>query len=98
MSGPPIHSPCLKKTLLYSLIFLSIGNHTQYFSDEKDYEEQSLFIYFPRMKIKPPILSIAAIIHIIYSISYYTNHGIQNDHEGWGKLATLVLVGAGLQQ
>ena len=102
MSRPSIHSPCLpgrqaclKKTLLYSLIFLSIDNHRQYFSDEKDYEEQSLFIYFPRMKIKPPILSIAVIIHIIYSISYYTNHGIQNDHEGWGKLATLVLVEAG---
>ena len=47
------------------------------------------------MKIKPPILSIAAIIHIIYSVSYYIKHGIQNDHEGWGKLATLVLVGAG---
>ena len=48
------------------------------------------------MKKKLPLLSIAAIIHIIYSIRFYQSHGRQGDHERWGILATGLLVAGGI--
>jgi uncharacterized membrane protein len=48
------------------------------------------------MKIKLPILSIAAIIHIIYNIYFYLKYGKQGDDEGWGQLALMIMIGAGI--
>jgi len=48
------------------------------------------------MQTKPTILNIAAIVHIIYSVVYYFRHGQRGDEEGWGMMATFILVVLGV--
>ena len=59
---------------------------------EKDYEET----YDPFfMKISFTILNVAGVVQIVYSIVSYYTYGQKNDPEGWGMLATIVLVAFG---
>jgi uncharacterized membrane protein len=47
------------------------------------------------LKIRPTILNIAGVVQIVYSMVNYFMQGKEGEEEGWGMLATIILVAFG---